>query len=81
MNKKHYITAIMKNYREQLERDTEVFWRDTEVFWVDAADELDVIKWCVDNLDDCWFFEHGVTADCYYIKGHENIMAFKLRWT
>lgn len=43
-----------------------------------------VIDWCRDNLDDdCWFFKRNVTLpsiQSIYIRGDENIIAFKLRW-
>lgn len=74
-NHKHNIHIIIENYRKRLERDT-------EAFWVNHNNVHDEIEWCKDNLDDdCWFFEEGVTADCYFIKGNESIMAFKLRWS
>ena len=70
----HRIPNMVEVYREEL-------YRDTEAFWVDDQYVNDVIEWCEDNLDDdCWCFEEGLSADCYYIRGDENIVAFKLRW-
>ena len=74
-NHKRNRHVMVENYFDQLEHGS-------EAFWISHKNVQDAIEWCEDNFDDdCWFFDEGLSADCYFIKGYENIMAFKLRWS
>lgn len=75
INRGRFIEVMVDNYKRQLKRDTIVFQVETD----------EPINWCYENFNnDCWFFDWNLPDSHPYhifIKGKENIIAFKLRWT